>query len=357
MKETITLYCQEGKSDKFYTASIIEDEDGFSVPINYGRRGTSGQSGFKTKEPVPYEKAKKILDKIVKEKTAKGYLPGESMPMSAGNTTEKKDSGILPQLLNPINEEEVEKYLKDDNYGAQEKKDGKRKFLKHGENNTISINRKGQEVGYPTVFREACIALNEKGKDKFILDGEEIGNTLHVFDAVYIDGKDLYDLPYRDRYLELSVFMLENENPSLKLVSLAIGYKEKKTLYEKLKAEGKEGIVFKNLNVPYREDRPESGGDQVKFKFYETASCIVIRINEKRSIRLGLYDDNNNLVNVGNCTIPPNKEIPVVDIVEIKYLYAYPQGSLYQPIYLGERDDIDRKACTKKQLKYKSEEE
>lgn len=268
----------------------------------------------------------------------------------------KIDTGIYPQLLNPIEEKEVEKYLLDDDYGAQEKKDGWRRFLKHGEKNTVAINRKGEEVGCSIDYQNACITLNQKGRDKFILDGEEVSRFLYVFDAVYLDGKDLYNFPYIDRYTFLKGFMEDNESDTLKLLPLAIGYKAKKALYEKLKKEGKEGIVFKKLSAPYQEGRPEKYGDQVKFKFYETASCIVIRINKKRSIGLGMLDGDR-IIDVGNCTIPPNKDVPVLEsIVEIKYLYAYKGGSLYQPTYIGPRDDIDRKDCVISQLKYKAEE-
>jgi hypothetical protein len=34
-------------------------------------------------------------------------------------------------------------------------------------------------------------------------------------------------------------------------------------------------------------------------------------------------------------------------------LYAYPRGSLYQPVYLGKRDDIEPAACIIRQLKLK----
>jgi bifunctional non-homologous end joining protein LigD len=44
-------------------------------------------------------------------------------------------------------------------------------------------------------------------------------------------------------------------------------------------------------------------------------------------------------------------------VVEIKYLYAYKGGSLYQPIYQGKRDDIEPAYCTTEQLKFKGEEE
>jgi bifunctional non-homologous end joining protein LigD len=45
---------------------------------------------------------------------------------------------------------------------------------------------------------------------------------------------------------------------------------------------------------------------------------------------------------VGNVTIPANHALPKVgDLVEVRYLYHYPGGSLYQPIYLGSRSDKD----------------
>ena len=43
-------------------------------------------------------------------------------------------------------------------------------------------------------------------------------------------------------------------------------------------------------------------------------------------------------------------------IVELRYLYAYPGGSLFQPVFLGLRDDITAEGCTLNQLKLKSAE-
>ena len=352
-KEKITLYYKDSRSDKFYTIGVVGEGEDFSVPFTHGRRGTSGQCGFKNSKPLSYEKAKKIYDKVVKEKLAKGYKPGEGMDIHEGITT-KIDTGIYPQLLNIIEESEVEKYLNNDLYGAQEKKDGRRKFLKCNKGIVTSINRKGQEVGYPAVFKEACLSLEDNIED-FILDGEEVGEILYVFDIIRINGADLHNLPYEDRYKNLEYMMSCNNDNSLKIVPLAVSTVEKKALYKKLKKEGKEGIVFKNLSSLYIPGRPNSAGDQLKFKFYSAASCIVIKVNDKRSIALGLYSKDE-LINVGNCTIPANfkmEEISRDDIVEIRYLYAYEGGSLYQPVYLGLRDDIEREACIIEQLKYK----
>ena len=47
----------------------------------------------------------------------------------------------------------------------------------------------------------------------------------------------------------------------------------------------------------------------------------------------------------------------VGDICDLRYLYAMPgSGSLYQPVYLGVRDDILAAECTRDQLKFRREE-
>ena len=75
-RESVTLYFRSGSSDKTYQAAIEEKNGGFVVNFAYGRRGATLQTGAKTAAPVPFEKAKKIYDKLIAEKTGKGYTPG-----------------------------------------------------------------------------------------------------------------------------------------------------------------------------------------------------------------------------------------------------------------------------------------
>jgi len=123
-----------------------------------------------------------------------------------------------------------------------------------------------------------------------------------------------------------------------------------------LKARNKEGIVFKRHLAPHTPGRPASGGDWLKIKFTATASCIVAGTNgRKRSVALELLDGRGRRMGVGNVTIPPNDAIPVAGtIIECRYLYAYPGGYLYQPVYLHPRDDVRLDACTTSQLKLKA---
>ncbi len=96
-----------------------------------------------------------------------------------------------------------------------------------------------------------------------------------------------------------------------------------------------------------------STGTALKCKFWASCSCVVLKVNARRSVELELSGRS-----VGNVTIPPNHEIPVAgQIVEIRYLYvASPGGSLYQPIYLGVRDDVHITDCTfeRQGIKYKA---
>jgi bifunctional non-homologous end joining protein LigD len=115
---------------------------------------------------------------------------------------------------------------------------------------------------------------------------------------------------------------------------------------------GREGVVFKRLDAPYREGRSD---DALKLKFTASASVIVAAVNEGvRSVQIKAVDD----TPLGNVTIPVNKAIPRQgSIIEVKYLYAYRGGSLYQPVYVGVRRDIEPGACTTAQLKYVKEED
>ena len=106
--ENITLYFKQGSSDKVYTASLEETENKrFVVHFAYGRRGATLTTGTKTKTPVDYASAKKIYDKLVKSKTAKGYKPGAESPLYVHTDTDMKDTGVQCQLLNFIEESQV----------------------------------------------------------------------------------------------------------------------------------------------------------------------------------------------------------------------------------------------------------
>jgi bifunctional non-homologous end joining protein LigD len=345
--EKIALYFQQGTSDKVYHASLEEVDSGnFIVNFAYGRRGSTLTTGTKTKTPVDYVSAKKIYDKLVKSKTSKGYKPGEEGPQYVTDT-DRKDTGIQCQLLNFIEEPNVIQLINDDAWWAQEKFDGKRMLIRKTDT-IIAINRKGLSVGAPgTILNSA-----EQVESTYLVDGEAVGEKLFVFDLLEVNQTDVKETPYSQRLSQLESLGLKG---AIIVVETAKTKSEKQQLYDRLKADDAEGIVFKQHSAAYTAGRPNSGGTQVKFKFYATASVIVTKKNAKRSVAMAVLADGNQ-VEVGNVTIPANQKVPAVNsIIEVRYLYAYKQGNLYQPTYLGIRDDMSLEDCSISQLKYKQE--
>ena len=350
--ERITLYYREGASDKVYQAAIEPKDDGFVVTFAYGRRGATLTTGTKTSSPVDYDTAKKIHDKLVSEKKAKGYTEGtDGTPYQH---TDKQASGILPQLLNPVEESEIEALLRDDNYCAQEKLDGRHLLTRKQGEQLEGINKKGLLVGLPETVADELRTL----AGSFVLDGESIGDDYHVFDLLELDGENLCPLPYRERFSRLVDLLLlsDAEGRHIRLVGTAFKLRQKTDLLERLRRENREGIVFKRLDASCVPGKPNRGGPQLKFKFVATVSAIVVKINIQRSVEVSLFQGRS-LVSCGNVTIPANHQVPPVGaVVEVRYLYAYRDSlALYQPVYLGQRDDVEVGECTVQQLKFKAE--
>ncbi len=342
--EKITLYFKQGASDKVYHASMEEvDGNQFVVNFAYGRRGATLTTGTKTKTPVDYASAKKTYDKLVKSKTSKGYAPGKDAQHYTDSDT--KDTGVRCQLLNFVDAPKVLQLINDDEWWAQEKHDGKRMLLRKAKTVT-AINRKGLSVGAPNTILKTAAKL----KGTCLLDGEAVGETLFAFDMLEINDADVKSEPYSQRLAHLESLEMKG---AIIAVQTAKTPQEKQELHDRLEASGAEGIVFKKHSATYAAGRPNSGGDQVKFKFYATASVLVTEINEKRSVAVAVMEGETK-VGVGNVTIPPNKDVPAVDsIIEVRYLYAYKNGRLYQPTYISVRDDIGLANCSISQLKYK----
>jgi len=350
--EHITLYYRQGSSDKVYQAAIEPRDGNYVVTFAYGRRGATLATGTKTQTPVPYHEAKSIYDKLVAEKTAKGYTPGADGTPYQHTDKASAATGIHCQLLNPIEADQVERLIADPSYWMQEKWDGRRLLIRKQGDTITGINRLGLVVALPAPL-VACVA---QCPVDCILDGEAIGDTLCVFDTLLIGDEEIGGLRYGERYLRLLNLLASFQHPHIHLVETHFTAAQKRAAFARMKADGCEGVVFKHTDAPYIAGRPATGGTQLKYKFCETASFIVGKINARRSVSLLLFNGDR-ITAAGNVTIPPNHEIPQTgQVVECRYLYAFREsGSIYQPVYLGIRDDIAAEECTIAQLKYKAE--
>jgi len=337
--DNVTLRYTEGSSYKEYRASIEPKDGGYVVNFAYGRIGNVCNFGSKTPKPVSLDKAQKVFDALVNSKLEKGYqdVGGNGIKV-VGNVDQKVQTGIKPQLLNVVDEEMVEKLIASPGYMAQEKKDGERRMIGKVGSTVTGINRKGQEVGLP----EPIAAEIRKFECDLVVDGEQIGEVFWMFDVLECDGEDLRKRPAKDRYLIAAGLCAVTAWP-VQIVEAAFDKVGKRNLFSETKASKGEGVVFKDCSAPYTVGRPNSGGPQLKYKFTQSATCLVIGQNgSKRSVALAMATTNKGMVEVGNVTIPVNFSVPPVGaLAAIRYLYAYPGGSLYQPVYLGERTDVD----------------
>lgn len=381
--EVSLIYVDEAtNANKEYHLQLFKNIHGsYDVLAQWGRRGGTLQYGSKIMG-VPLEKAEKVFNKTKDEKLGKGYIPDPDsavnvIPVSVlghdePQTTkapaqeqviegtlkrkirvqwgEEKEVQYIPQLLNSIDESEVEKYLLDNAWGAQEKKDGVHvqvKVINEPLYQSMKVfNKKGKEIPFIKDW------LNEFGH-ACLLDGEKIGDSYHVFDILDFKGNSLRLSGYEERYEILSKLEFLSK---FKVVPFAIGYKAKKELYDRLLKEKKEGIVFKKLNAVYV---PGKAHDSMfKFKFYSEAS---VRVREgrpgKHSVGIEVID-NGVWIPVGNVTLPQSiPKMPVGTIIEVRYLNYQEGGALYQPNFKEIRTDTDPEECLKSQLKHKAKED
>jgi bifunctional non-homologous end joining protein LigD len=352
--DSVTLYYRQGSSDKVYQAWVAPKGDGlYAVEYAYGRRGSTLKTGIKTREPVPHTKAHEILWKLVRQKMDKGYTPGEDGTPYASTEREGQTTGIACQLLNPVDGNELAARMADDRWVMQRKFDGRRLLVKREGDEVTGINRRGLETGIPATIRDTVLSLPA---DRFVIDGEAVDDLLHAFDLLELGGADLRSQPYEARLAELEGLLAGHHESAIVPVATAYGRQRKEEFLMALRAGNREGAVLKDLAAPCTPGRPASGGSQLKYKFYATASCVVTGRNHRQSVELALVRKDGFHTMAGNVSIPPNHPVPEAgSVVEVRYLYAFrDSGKLYQPVYLGARDDIAPEECTIDQLKYKA---
>lgn len=217
----------------------------------------------------------------------------------------------------------------------------------------IGLNKKGIEIQLSDVINDAIIYF------KCTIDGEGVGEKLHVFDILSHNGKDLTNISVVDR---LKVLDSLHFGTAIEVVKTAYTREEKQKMFEEIKNNGKEGIVFKKKSSPYTAGRPNSGGNQFKFKLQKTGTFLVSNHTKgKRSVGLQMINENGEKIFLGKVTIPPNKPIPNVgDFIEVQYLYAFKAegGCVFQPVFLKNRsDECDESDISISQLVYKVSQE
>lgn len=393
--QSVTLHCQQGSSDKVYILGIMRLEpltsttwspsQNFAVVAHYGRRYGHWTVAHKGHFSTLVEATKKF-NSLVREKSAKGYeliesvtTPEEGAQASAPTPAPYVPAPFVPSapprprcvLLNAVSPDSVDSLLDAPEWALQPKIDGQRLLVEIAEDGTIrGFNRRGVEVTVPANIVDGLDGFPTGVTYDGEITGGADGQVFHIFDVVDENltfqqrtealervfgrqegrppaGRLL--TPYRQEALEGIVG--QNGNGSVRLVRTYIDRWAKRESLKTLADANREGVVFKRLDARYTVGRPNSGGSYLKHKFVQSATCQVLRVNNQRSVEIGLVGPGAlPSRSCGNVTIPANHEIPAVgQLVEVQYLYANPvvsdfsrgSATLYQPVYLGVRDDAD----------------
>ena len=326
------LYFTGQGSDKVYQVHLRQKDDGWVVDYGNGRRGGTLATGTKTSSPVAFEAALKIYEKVVKEKTSKGYTPDQSGALYTSTDLAGRISGELPQLPTLILEDEVARYFDDAGWGLQEKADGENRILLIEGEAVRGTNRRGLFVDIP----QAWVGSAAAPTGRTVIAGEHVGDAFKAFDLLEVGGQDLRGAPFIERFGHLQKIAVLA--PWMVVLELELTPEGKRRRATELLAAHGEGYVLKALGAPFAAGRSATS---LKFKFNQSATCEVIRVNAQRSVAVGLRDEAGAMVDLGNVTVPPNEALPAVGtLVEVRYLYRYAGGKFEQPVYKGQRPDM-----------------
>jgi bifunctional non-homologous end joining protein LigD len=370
--EAVELFFQDGTSDKVYNVRLVVENGLWTVHCEWGRRGISNfQKGTRAIDTTE-QKARRAFDSVIREKTNKGYQrvtatvqpAAVAPPAGQGSTAhmpKKAGIGVAAQLLNPIEDHELDAFLKDENVFAQQKIDGIR-VLVHAGTKLVAGNRDGDLTDkMPQKLLDALIGL----PIDTIVDGEVLGDTYWLFDVLRHAGQDTTQMRAEDRYKLLKQelgpqLMRYPTGGGARVLKSAFGFGKKRTLMSALVKAGAEGIVFKDRAAPYVAGRPSSGGTQRKHKLVKSCD-VVVTANSGNAYAMAVHDPAKGaLFSVGNVFAgTTNHSRAVLDallkkgaqpVCEVRYLYATDDDQLFQPVFVRTRDDKLPDACGRDQL-------
>ena len=107
--KSVKLFFQEQPSDKVYNASLLKTSKGYSVSVEWGRRGTRLSTAAKVVD-ASLDKAQEVYDKVVKKKMGKGYeeltadnKPAKVAPAQGEGAPSKSESRSRQRTRNSQN--------------------------------------------------------------------------------------------------------------------------------------------------------------------------------------------------------------------------------------------------------------
>lgn len=369
MKKTcihqVTLECTRGSSNKMYVVHVHEIETP-GAATTYMAVGYYGAIGATLSTAKKYEgpdrsKAFAEANKLEKAKRkeyetmvlAVGAIPlgmPAGVPVFGGAAIPAKPAtptpapvikGPSPMLAYVIaSDEELEPYMSNPDAVMQKKYDGERMTVSLRRKEICAYNRDALPRPIPATAMTQLQALLMKADfsddRETVIDGEILNTGLFVaYDILTLRGVDVRDMSFDERFCQLE--MLLDTKPEM-LAITAWSEETKRQLLVQARAEDWEGLMVRISSGTYVSGRSKF---LFKFKLWATATCRVLTINSKRSVQLACRNEHGDEVPIGNATVLANQIIPDVDsLLEVRYLYVIPGGSLYQPTILMARTDV-----------------
>ena len=376
--ESVSLHYTDGaRSDKVYNIEIEEvGPNQFDVTGYNGKRGKTLTPRKQNDSPVSLAQAKQLFAKLEHEKRNHPKTPyqvlsrnGTTSPAQPPNpspTTTLESTGFVANHPKKVSEDEALRLLNNDDYFLEQKCDGEFMSVLYRLNRVTASNKRGNGIPVPPKIASAIRQLATLTSCETLgLAGEYLDSTLHIFTVWEKNGTSLMTLPQHLRIavkekLEqaLTQHLAEtaaNQSHSFKFVCTAKTKSDKTTLYETIKANAGEGVVFKHRESDVC----------FKYKLYETTEVLLIA-NSKRSAECFAYH-HGTLTSLGSVTIPHDsthqeikqanlRQQPIVASVKYLYLSAPPAigptcGQLTQASFLRFRPDFDEHSCVTTELK------
>jgi bifunctional non-homologous end joining protein LigD len=275
---------------------------------------------------------------------------------------------MIPELLTTTEIADAGKFVVNDAYAMQPKRDGKRLILSTVGGRGRAFNKRGEPCAAPA-------ALLQSLPQNITIDGElEPGSRFIVFDLLDCLGHDLRQLPYSQRLASLQQAIQRGAivlPESMRVIETWFGAGEKEKQLLQAVADRLEGVVFKKLAAPYS---PGRAGQHFKLKFVKTCT-VRVRSVEPTSARIEMFHQNA-WTEVCGVSLIGRPKVKAGDYLEVKYLYATvvysnnergsPHGpgspggasptgvKLVQPVMLQLRDDAGDSDCSTGQLIFKA---
>jgi len=266
-------------------------------------------------------------------------------------------------------------YFEDGSYCAERKHDGiwASCIVKNGRAEFWSRNDKKKVEG--DILH--LVQFDLSSVDDSILTGELMAFsqaskkqkhiTYNIYDIIKFKGQDVSNLNMVERRKIIESLSIYNGKYTLTKRYYS-GFKE---LFDKIVAEGGEGIVIKKMKgkTPYRGNTRNINWYKVKKEV--RISYVIAGFNDSdcdswpgdiKSIQGALYDDEGNLrtvCNIGSMTgaerrwFSDHRDEAIGKVIECKGYEIFKSGALRHPSLIGFRDDVDPKECTFEQINRK----